>query len=224
MAMAPLASHNENARPAKNTWPPFGEYQVNGKSATNGINRANAVSAAPTTNGHVDTNEYHDESEMNSNGMKDAKNVKFEDEVDHSRPSTSTSTSESFSSESDFHPDHLRRRSSHQVKSFGPHTTQAGGPQSRIYAKIRSYTDDPETQQFPRISRPVELLRNSYDTVVIGSGYGGGVAASRMARAGHSVCLLERGKEKWPGEVSCLLTPGILRTHKPSIQAILQTR
>ncbi|KAK6595436.1 glucose-methanol-choline oxidoreductase [Botrytis cinerea] len=35
---------------------------------------------------------------------------------------------------------------------------------------------------------------------LIGSGYGGSVAASRMARAGQSVCLLERGKEKWPGE------------------------
>ncbi|RFU75515.1 cholesterol oxidase [Trichoderma arundinaceum] len=53
---------------------------------------------------------------------------------------------------------------------------------------------------FPRISKPIELLRNSYDCVVIGSGYGGSVAASRMARAGESVCLLERGEEKWPGE------------------------
>jgi choline dehydrogenase-like flavoprotein len=47
----------------------------------------------------------------------------------------------------------------------------------------------------------VELLQNkAYDCVVIGSGYGGGVAASRMARAGQSVCLLERGQERWPGE------------------------
>lgn len=54
--------------------------------------------------------------------------------------------------------------------------------------------------RYPRISRPVELLRPSYDVVVIGSGYGGAVAASRMARGGQSVCLLERGKERWPGE------------------------
>ena len=59
-------------------------------------------------------------------------------------------------------------------------------------------TDSPAA--FPRISRPVELMRSSYDVVVIGSGYGGGVAASRMARAGQSVCLLELGKERWPGE------------------------
>ncbi|GJN85505.1 hypothetical protein PLIIFM63780_009072 [Purpureocillium lilacinum] len=52
----------------------------------------------------------------------------------------------------------------------------------------------------PRISKPVELILPSYDCVVIGSGYGGGVAASRMARAGQSVCLLEKGREKWPGE------------------------
>ncbi|TWU74838.1 hypothetical protein ED733_000839 [Metarhizium rileyi] len=58
----------------------------------------------------------------------------------------------------------------------------------------------PEPQRFPRISKPVELLQDSYDCVVIGSGYGGGIAASRMARTGESVCLLERGEEKWPGE------------------------
>lgn len=52
-------------------------------------------------------------------------------------------------------------------------------------------------KRFPRISRPVELLRHSYDVVVIGSGYGGGVAASRMARGRQTVCVLERGKERW---------------------------
>lgn len=41
------------------------------------------------------------------------------------------------------------------------------------------------------------MMRPEYDVVVIGSGYGGGVAASRMARAGKSVAVLELGKEKW---------------------------
>jgi choline dehydrogenase-like flavoprotein len=40
-------------------------------------------------------------------------------------------------------------------------------------------------------------MRPEYDVVVIGSGYGAGVAASRMARAGKSVVVLELGKEKW---------------------------
>ncbi|KAG9560589.1 hypothetical protein KCU79_g7562, partial [Aureobasidium melanogenum] len=42
----------------------------------------------------------------------------------------------------------------------------------------------------------------SADCGLIGSGYGGGVAASRMARAQpkQSVCVLERGLERWPGE------------------------
>ena len=52
-------------------------------------------------------------------------------------------------------------------------------------------------KMFPRLSIPVELMKHQYDVVVIGSGYGGGVAASRMARGGQSVCLLELGKEKW---------------------------
>ncbi|KAI8959082.1 FAD/NAD(P)-binding domain-containing protein [Daldinia sp. FL1419] len=77
---------------------------------------------------------------------------------------------------------------------------ESGEQQPRAFSRIRSWGDDPKTAQFPRISKPVELMRHSYDCVVIGSGYGGGVAASRMARAGQSVCLLERGKERWPGE------------------------
>ncbi|OAQ98045.1 hypothetical protein LLEC1_04478, partial [Akanthomyces lecanii] len=58
----------------------------------------------------------------------------------------------------------------------------------------------PPLPPFPRISKPLEQLKPSYDCVVIGSGYGGGIAASRMARSGQSLCVLERGREKWPGE------------------------
>ena len=35
--------------------------------------------------------------------------------------------------------------------------------------------------------------------VVVGSGYGASIAASRCARAGQKVCILERGKEWLPG-------------------------
>lgn len=51
-----------------------------------------------------------------------------------------------------------------------------------------------------RLSSPLHELRPHYDVVVVGSGYGGSIAASRMARAGRSVCLLERGRELQPGE------------------------
>ncbi|NQZ06130.1 MAG: GMC family oxidoreductase N-terminal domain-containing protein [Algicola sp.] len=51
-----------------------------------------------------------------------------------------------------------------------------------------------------RISSAIELIDDSYDVVVIGSGYGGGISASRLARAGKKVCLLERGKEILPGD------------------------
>ena len=51
-----------------------------------------------------------------------------------------------------------------------------------------------------RLSRPIEEIRRHYEIVVIGSGYRGSIAASRMARAGRQVCLLERGREFVPGE------------------------
>ena len=50
------------------------------------------------------------------------------------------------------------------------------------------------------LSLPNHKIKDVYDVVVIGSGYGGGVSASRMARAGKKVCLLERGKEFLPGD------------------------
>jgi choline dehydrogenase-like flavoprotein len=43
-------------------------------------------------------------------------------------------------------------------------------------------------------------MRPEYNIVIIGSGYGGGVAASRFARAGKSVCVLEKGVEVPAGQ------------------------
>ncbi|MEZ4361367.1 MAG: GMC family oxidoreductase [Kofleriaceae bacterium] len=57
---------------------------------------------------------------------------------------------------------------------------------------------------FPRpyLARPAADLPDgaSATVVVIGSGYGGGVAASRLARAGQRVVVLERGKEWRTGD------------------------
>jgi len=50
------------------------------------------------------------------------------------------------------------------------------------------------------LSSPIQAMQDKYDVVVIGSGYGGGIAASRLSRAGKAVCVLERGDEKQPGD------------------------
>jgi len=39
-------------------------------------------------------------------------------------------------------------------------------------------------------------MREAYDVVVIGSGFGGAITGGRLAKAGRSVCILERGK-RW---------------------------
>lgn len=51
-----------------------------------------------------------------------------------------------------------------------------------------------------RLSSVLTAMQPHYDVVVVGSGYGGAIAASRMARAGRSVCVLERGREFMAGE------------------------
>lgn len=51
-----------------------------------------------------------------------------------------------------------------------------------------------------RISSRPGQMQQHYEVVVIGSGYGGSILASRLARAGREVCLVERGSEMLPGE------------------------
>jgi cholesterol oxidase len=60
-----------------------------------------------------------------------------------------------------------------------------------------------------KISKPIEQIKSSYQVVIIGSGYGGSIAASRLARAGQKVCLLERGNEIRPGEYPNTLISGM---------------
>jgi cholesterol oxidase len=43
-------------------------------------------------------------------------------------------------------------------------------------------------------------MNDTYDAVVVGSGFGGSINALRLAQAGKSVVVLERGKRYWPGD------------------------
>jgi cholesterol oxidase len=43
-------------------------------------------------------------------------------------------------------------------------------------------------------------MEGAYDAVVVGSGFGGGIAACRLAEQGWKVCVLERGRRFGPGD------------------------
>ena len=51
-----------------------------------------------------------------------------------------------------------------------------------------------------RLARSLDHARPRYDVIVVGSGYGGGVSAMRLARAGKRVAVIERGREFVTGE------------------------
>ena len=67
-------------------------------------------------------------------------------------------------------------------------------------------------------------MKAHYEVVVIGSGYGGSIAASRFSRAGMEVCLLEKGKEFLPGDFPKSLTEAMkeMQLKKASTEIITQ--
>ena len=69
-----------------------------------------------------------------------------------------------------------------------------------------------------RLSRPADQMHGHYSAVVVGSGYGGAIAASRIARTGRDVCVLERGRELHPGEYPNSALSGLreVQVHTPT--------
>ncbi len=76
----------------------------------------------------------------------------------------------------------------------------------------------------PSIASDPSTLAASYDVVIIGSGYGGAVAASRFARTGRSVCVLERGREHLPGDFPRTVADASFGTHVDARSASLGRR
>lgn len=68
------------------------------------------------------------------------------------------------------------------------------------------------------LSSPYTQMDEHYEIVIIGSGYGASIAASRLARAGRNVCVLERGREFQPGDYpdSLLSASGEVQLNTPN--------
>jgi cholesterol oxidase len=75
-----------------------------------------------------------------------------------------------------------------------------------------------------RLSQPASKLQDHYEIVVVGSGYGGAIAASRMARAGRQVCVLERGQEFQPGEYPRTESEGLREIQSNTAEAHVGSR
>ena len=76
----------------------------------------------------------------------------------------------------------------------------------------------------PRLSSLIENLKPHYSVVIVGSGDGGAIAASRLARAGQQVCVLERGMELQPGEYPNTLPEVLAQTQVDTPGAFLGSR
>jgi len=82
------------------------------------------------------------------------------------------------------------------------------GTKSYKQRKSATNAERPESPSKAWLSNGVELLferqglnKNGepFDIVIVGSGYGGAIAASELSELGLSICLLERGREFLPG-------------------------
>ena len=91
------------------------------------------------------------------------------------------------------------------MESAGPSLRadpEPGGPEPRSAAGMQTplSTPWPDWLAAARRAAPFDARLAELDVVVIGSGYGGSVAALRLAEQGRRVLVLERGSEFLPGE------------------------
>ena len=68
------------------------------------------------------------------------------------------------------------------------------------------------------LSENFRNIKKSYEFIVVGSGYGGAIAAARLAQAKREVCLLEQGREfpggSFPESLPSVINEGVIGKNK----------
>jgi cholesterol oxidase len=92
--------------------------------------------------------------------------------------------------------------SKYSRRDFFKKTSTAGVAGAVSLLPVKAFASNKKAVEYTQktiLALSQSKMKKQYDVVVVGSGYGGSVAAARLSK-GNSLCVLERGQEYHPGD------------------------